>query len=128
MLASYPEFAGCSITVPAGALFADDGSPGVAAGIAPVPSDRLPGPLPEQFDMGIVITVVSIIVQLSADRYTGVARMFLRDRVNMSVFGFYLVVCVIGVWTSFALQSHFVPRAAVIGVLIATAGQDNAKC
>ena len=32
---------------------------------------------------GIVITVVSIIVQLSADRYTGVARMFLRDRVNL---------------------------------------------
>src|SRR5262245_48046724 len=26
---------------------------------------------------GIVVTVVSIIVQLSADRYTGVARMFL---------------------------------------------------
>ena len=69
---------------------------------------------------GIVITVVSIIVQLSADRYTGVARMFLRDRVNMTVFGFYLVICVIGVWTSFALQSHFVPRAAVIGVLVAT--------
>src|SRR5690242_16937723 len=69
---------------------------------------------------GIVITVVSIIVQLSADRYTGVARMFLRDRVNMSVFGFYLVVCVTGVWTSFALQSHFVPRVAIIGILLAT--------
>src|SRR6516165_8671070 len=34
---------------------------------------------------GIVITVVSIIVQLSADRYTGVARMFLDDRVNLTV-------------------------------------------
>src|SRR5215467_10474096 len=32
---------------------------------------------------GIVITVVSIVVQLSAERYTGVARMFLRDRINL---------------------------------------------
>ena len=32
---------------------------------------------------GIVITVVSIIVQLTAERYTGVARMFLRDRLNI---------------------------------------------
>ena len=32
--------------------------------------------------LGIVITVVSIIVQLSADRYTGVAQMFLRDRIE----------------------------------------------
>jgi hypothetical protein len=69
---------------------------------------------------GIVITVVSIIVQLSADRYTGVAGMFLRDRTNMFVFGFYLVVCVAGMWISFALQTTFVPRAAIIGILVAT--------
>lgn len=30
--------------------------------------------------LGIVLTVVAIIVQLSSDRYTGVALMFLRDR------------------------------------------------
>jgi hypothetical protein len=69
---------------------------------------------------GIVITVVSIIVQLSADRYTGVAGMFLRDRTNMFVFGFYLVICVSGMWISFALQTMFVPRAAIVGILIAT--------
>src|SRR5262245_59176059 len=34
---------------------------------------------------GIIITVVSIIVQLTATRYAGVARMFLRDRMNMFV-------------------------------------------
>src|SRR5678816_2327746 len=39
---------------------------------------------------GIVITVVSIIVQLSADRYTGVARMFFGDRVNLGVAAYYL--------------------------------------
>ena len=69
---------------------------------------------------GIVITVVSIIVQLSADRYTGVAGMFLRDRTNMFVFGFYLVVCVSGMWISFALQATFVPRAAIVGIMLAT--------
>ncbi len=69
---------------------------------------------------GIVITVVSIIVQLSADRYTGVAGMFLRDRTNMFVFGFYLVVCVAGMWISFALQTTFIPRAAIVGILIVT--------
>src|SRR5262249_47018533 len=40
---------------------------------------------------GIVITVVSIIVQLSAERYTGVARMFLRDRLNIYVAAYYVV-------------------------------------
>jgi hypothetical protein len=68
---------------------------------------------------GIVVTVVSIIVQLSADRYTGVARMFLRDRINLTVMGFYLVVCVCGVWTSFALQHDFVPRAAMLAMILA---------
>ncbi|GAB4209811.1 MAG: hypothetical protein OHK0013_29680 [Sandaracinaceae bacterium] len=68
---------------------------------------------------GIVVTVVSIIVQLSADRYTGVARMFLRDRINLTVMGFYLVVCVCGVWTSFALQHDFVPRAAMLAMMAA---------
>ncbi len=45
--------------------------------------------------LGIVITVVSIIVQLSAERYTGVARMFLRDRVNLAVMGYYVIACVV---------------------------------
>jgi hypothetical protein len=66
---------------------------------------------------GIVVTVVSIIVQLSADRYTGVARMFLRDRVNLGVMGFYLVACVVGVWTSFSLHHDFVPRAALLAMM-----------
>ncbi len=69
---------------------------------------------------GIVVTVVSIIVQLSADRYTGVARMFLRDRINLMVMGYYLVICVWGVWTSFTLQSTFVPHAAIFASILAT--------
>lgn len=66
---------------------------------------------------GIVVTVVSIIVQLSAERYTGVARMFFRDRVNLAVMSFYLVVCVVGVWTSFALREDFVPRSALLAMM-----------
>ena len=69
---------------------------------------------------GIVITVVSIIVQLSADRYTGVARMFLRDRVNLGVMTFYVVACVCGVWLSVSLQEQYVPRVALLAMIIAT--------
>src|SRR5262245_65468161 len=58
---------------------------------------------------GIVITVVSIIVQLTAERYTGVARVFLRDRVNILVPAYYVVATVVSVWLSAALQSEYVP-------------------
>jgi len=69
---------------------------------------------------GIVITVVSIIVQLSADRYTGVARMFMRDRVNLFVMGFYVIACVCGVWLSMSLHHDYVPRSALLGMMVAT--------
>src|SRR5690606_4406105 len=70
---------------------------------------------------GIVITVVSIIVQLSAERYTGVARMFLRDRVNLSVMAYYVVACVCGVSLSVALHHAFVPQMSLVVLLVATA-------
>ncbi len=66
---------------------------------------------------GIVITVVSIIVQLSADRFTGVTRMFFSDRLNLTVLTFYIVVCVFGVWLSPSLHSEHVPRAALVAML-----------
>ncbi|MET0795657.1 MAG: DUF2254 family protein [Polyangiaceae bacterium] len=69
---------------------------------------------------GIVITVVSIIVQLSADRYTGVARMFLRDRINLVVMGYYLIACVCGVWLSVSIHRDYVPRAALLVMISAT--------
>src|SRR6188768_1275793 len=69
---------------------------------------------------GIVITVVSLIVQLSADRYTGVARMFLRDRVNLVVMGYYLIACVCGVWLSVSLHRDYVPRLALLAMISAT--------
>lgn len=69
---------------------------------------------------GLVITVVSIIVQLSADRYTGVTRMFFGDRLNISVMAFYLVACVYAVWLSVALQHDYIPRAVLVTMLCTT--------
>jgi len=71
---------------------------------------------------GIVITVVSIIVQLSADRYTGVARMFLRDRLNIYVAAFYVVTCVASVWLSAASHADYVPRITLMVMLSMTMG------
>ncbi|ACY17057.1 DUF2254 family protein [Haliangium ochraceum] len=70
--------------------------------------------------LGIVITVVSIIVQLSADRYTGVAQMFMRDRTNIVVMVFYVVACVCSVWLSMSLHSDFVPRYLALAIMAAT--------
>ncbi|MDX2086852.1 MAG: DUF2254 family protein [Kofleriaceae bacterium] len=70
--------------------------------------------------LGIVITVVSLLVQLTSDRYTGVARMFLRDRTNVSVMAFYVITCVVGVFLSLSLHAEFVPRATVFAMMAAT--------
>ncbi|MDB4962764.1 MAG: hypothetical protein JWP01_2763 [Myxococcales bacterium] len=70
--------------------------------------------------LGIVITVVSLLVQLTSDRYTGVARMFLRDRTNIAVMGYYVITCVVGVFLSLSLHSEFVPRATVFAMMAAT--------
>ncbi|NVB82998.1 MAG: DUF2254 domain-containing protein [Kofleriaceae bacterium] len=71
--------------------------------------------------LGIVITVVSLLVQLTSARYTGVAQMFLRDRTNVSVMAYYVVTCVVGVALSLSLHSDFVPRAAVLTMMFACA-------
>jgi hypothetical protein len=72
--------------------------------------------------LGIVITVVSIIVQLSAGRYAGVTRMFLRDRINLAILAYYVIVCVFAIWTSLAVGHGFVPKTALLALLIATSG------
>jgi hypothetical protein len=71
--------------------------------------------------LGIVLTVVSLLVQLTSERYTGVAQMFLRDRTNVTVMVYYVVTCVVGVATSLSLHKTFAPRATVLVVMIATA-------
>jgi predicted membrane protein DUF2254 len=70
--------------------------------------------------LGIVITVVSIVVQLSATRYHGVATMFMRDRMNVTVMGFYVIACVCGVLVSLSLRDDYVPRVTVVGMMFTT--------
>jgi hypothetical protein len=70
--------------------------------------------------LGIVLTVVAIIVQLSSDRYTGVAMMFLRDPVNIAVMSFYVIASLCAVWLSVALHEDFVPRVLLLAVMVLT--------
>jgi hypothetical protein len=69
---------------------------------------------------GIVITVVSIVVQLSADRYTGVARMFLRDRINLGVMAYYIIATACGIWLSVSLHADYAPRVTLLVMMTAT--------
>ncbi len=71
---------------------------------------------------GIVITVVSIIVQLSSDRYTGVARVFLRDRLNIYVAAYYVIACVASTWLSASTNEDYIPRLTLLVLLSLTTG------
>ena len=57
VLSNNPALAGVMITVPANSLFSANGTRGGSVGIAPVPPDRLPGPLPPGLNFPLVITV-----------------------------------------------------------------------
>ncbi len=56
-LASNPELAGVTVTVPPNALFNEQGVRGGRVGIAPVSPDRLPEPLPPGLELPLVITI-----------------------------------------------------------------------
>ena len=69
--------------------------------------------------LGIVITVVSIVVQLAATRYTPrIADMFFRDRTNLAVLGFFVVAGIDAVWVSLSVTHEFVPRLSILGSLV----------
>src|SRR5579883_1377110 len=64
--------------------------------------------------LGIVITVVSIVVQLAATRYTPrIADLFFRDRTNLAVLGFFVMTCIFSVWVSLSVVRDFVPQRAI---------------
>src|SRR5215471_16409926 len=73
--------------------------------------------------LGIAITVVSIVVQLAANRYTSrVADMFFRDRINLAVMGFFVVACVEATWVALSVTKDYVPQVTVAAtVVMATA-------
>jgi hypothetical protein len=69
--------------------------------------------------LGIVITVVSIVVQLAATRYTPrIAEMFFRDRTNLGVMAFFVIACINAVWVSVSVERHFLPRVSIIFTMI----------
>src|SRR5438477_13167836 len=73
--------------------------------------------------LGIAITVVSIVVQLAANRYTSrVTDMFFRDPINLGVMGFFVVACVEALWVGFGVTKDYVPRATItVSLAMATA-------
>jgi hypothetical protein len=69
--------------------------------------------------LGIVITVVSIVVQLAATRYTPrIADMFFRDRTNLAVLGFFVVAGIDAVWVSLSVTRDLVPRLSITASLL----------
>ena len=69
--------------------------------------------------LGIVITVVSIVVQLAATRYTSrIADLFFRDRTNLAVLGFFVVACIDAVWCSIAVAHDFLPKVSIVFTMI----------
>ncbi len=73
--------------------------------------------------LGIAITVVSIVVQLAATRYTSrVADMFFRDRTNLAIMGFFVVACIDAVWVSLSVTKDYVPRATIIVTVMIVTG------
>jgi hypothetical protein len=69
--------------------------------------------------LGIAITVVSIVVQLAATRYTSrVADLFFRDRINIAVMGFFVVACVEALWVSMTVRKDYVPQATIAGTVV----------
>jgi hypothetical protein len=73
--------------------------------------------------LGIAITVVSIVVQLAATRYTPrVTEMFFRDRTNLMVMGFFVIACIDAVWVSLAVSRNFMPVYSILVTLCIVTG------
>lgn len=72
--------------------------------------------------LGIVITVVAILVELAANRYTPrVAELFVVDGVNVAVMGYFVVTTVIVEWVDLSLHGAHYPRGmALVAALLMT--------
>ena len=69
--------------------------------------------------LGIAITVVSIIVQLAATRYTpSVAEMFFRDRTNLAVLSFFVIAGTYAMWVAVAVSRDVLPRVSITVTMI----------
>lgn len=69
--------------------------------------------------LGVAISVVAIIVELAANRYTHkITELFFRSAVNFAVMGFFVVAAIDSIWVSFTFREGFTP---VWGTLVAMA-------
>jgi hypothetical protein len=69
--------------------------------------------------LGIAITVVSIVVQLAATRYTPrIADMFFRDKTNLAIMGFFVVACLNALWVTLSVTGNYIPRATIVMTLV----------
>ncbi|MCK9462919.1 MAG: DUF2254 domain-containing protein [Proteobacteria bacterium] len=69
--------------------------------------------------LGIAITVVAIIVELASNRYTSrITELFIASHVNQGVLGFFVVTCLLCVWT--ALTGRSADADPHYGSLVAT--------
>ncbi|NJK63425.1 MAG: DUF2254 domain-containing protein, partial [Synechococcaceae cyanobacterium SM2_3_1] len=65
--------------------------------------------------LGFTISVVAIVVQLSADRFTPkVTELFLRERTNFLVIFFLIITTLVAVWTTLAFSIVSEPSLLVI--------------
>jgi hypothetical protein len=69
--------------------------------------------------LGIAITVVAIIVELAANRYTSrVTDLFVRDRVNFLVLALFVVATLQCLWTGASFREDFAPMWEVRWTLL----------
>lgn len=60
--------------------------------------------------LGVAISVVAIIVELAANRYTHkITELFFRSAVNFAVMGFFVVAAIDSIWVSFTFREGFSP-------------------
>ena len=73
--------------------------------------------------LGVTLSVVAIVVQLSADRFTPkVTELFLREKVNFYLFFFLILANVVSLWSSMALGFCDNPRLLIgLNLLLGTA-------
>ncbi len=72
--------------------------------------------------LGIAITVVAILVELASTRYTArVTELFVKDRTNGAVMGFFVVTAVVVVWVELSLrEGQQPPTMALAATLLMT--------
>jgi hypothetical protein len=71
--------------------------------------------------LGITITVVAIIVELAANRYTPrITELFVHSPVNLSILGFFVVTGLLCIWVSLTgAADGFVPRVGTAVTVVA---------